>query len=127
MALAFSSRHPNAGKAMANWERKSSYLLREIVKFRTYIDVLTLAGEERRSVRERREEEEKKTVKGEDEEEGPKGEEDTEGEGDSPETKQTETETETDAKVDEREESPANESANPKAASSDAKGKMVAV
>lgn len=25
---------------MANWERKSSYLLREIVKFRTYIDTL---------------------------------------------------------------------------------------
>jgi hypothetical protein len=25
---------------MANWERKSSYLLREIVKFRTYIDSL---------------------------------------------------------------------------------------
>lgn len=28
---------------MANWERKSSYLLREIVKFRTYIDVLQAA------------------------------------------------------------------------------------
>jgi len=28
---------------MNNWERKSSYLLREIVKFRTYIDVLQLA------------------------------------------------------------------------------------
>ncbi len=25
---------------MANWERKSSYLLREIVKFTTYIDSL---------------------------------------------------------------------------------------
>ena len=25
---------------MNNWERKSSYLLREIVKFRTYIDCL---------------------------------------------------------------------------------------
>ncbi len=25
---------------MTNWERKSSYLLREIVKFRTYIDCL---------------------------------------------------------------------------------------
>ncbi len=34
---------------MSNWERKSSYLLREIVKFRTYIDSLNLAkrlGEE---------------------------------------------------------------------------------
>ncbi|KAH7138263.1 hypothetical protein B0J11DRAFT_587439 [Dendryphion nanum] len=43
MLIAFSPRHPNAGKAMANWERKSSYLLREIVKFRTYIDSLTAA------------------------------------------------------------------------------------
>ncbi|KAJ5886365.1 uncharacterized protein N7473_009039 [Penicillium subrubescens] len=40
MNLAFSPRHPNCAKAMANWERKSSYLLREIVKFRTYIDSL---------------------------------------------------------------------------------------
>ena len=39
----FSPRHPNSAKAMANWERKSSYLLREIVKFRTYIDGLTAA------------------------------------------------------------------------------------
>lgn len=43
MLIAFSPRHPNAAKAMANWERKSSYLLREIVKFRTYIDSLTAA------------------------------------------------------------------------------------
>lgn len=28
---------------MANWERKSSYLLREIVKFRTYIDSVQAA------------------------------------------------------------------------------------
>ena len=28
---------------MANWQRKSDYLLREIVKFRTYIDSLTAA------------------------------------------------------------------------------------
>jgi hypothetical protein len=28
---------------MNNWERKSSYLLREIVKFRTYIDALSSA------------------------------------------------------------------------------------
>ncbi len=28
---------------MANWEKKSSYLLREIVKFRTYIDSLQAA------------------------------------------------------------------------------------
>jgi hypothetical protein len=43
MVLSFSPRHPNSGKAMANWERKSSYLLREIVKFRTYIDSLQAA------------------------------------------------------------------------------------
>ncbi len=28
---------------MVNWEKKSSYLLREIVKFRTYIDCLQTA------------------------------------------------------------------------------------
>lgn len=28
---------------MINWQRKSDYLLREIVKFRTYIDCLTAA------------------------------------------------------------------------------------
>jgi len=43
MLLAFTPRHPNAQKAMANWEKKSSYLLREIVKFRTYIDCLQAA------------------------------------------------------------------------------------
>lgn len=43
MALAFSPRHPNSSKALANWERKSAYLLREIVKFRTYIDSLKAA------------------------------------------------------------------------------------
>ncbi|KAK2784105.1 hypothetical protein FQN53_008822 [Emmonsiellopsis sp. PD_33] len=43
MVLAFTPRHPNSNKALANWERKSSYLLREIVKFRTYIDCLQAA------------------------------------------------------------------------------------
>ena len=43
VSLAFSPRHPNSAKATANWERKSSYLLREIVKFRTYIDCLQAA------------------------------------------------------------------------------------
>ena len=43
MLLAYSPRHPNAAKAMQNWERKSSYLLREIVKFRTYIEALKAA------------------------------------------------------------------------------------
>ncbi|PPJ57631.1 hypothetical protein CBER1_00223 [Cercospora berteroae] len=41
--LAYSPRHPNFAKAMANWQRKSDYLLREIVKFRTYIDSLSAA------------------------------------------------------------------------------------
>ncbi|KAK6537953.1 hypothetical protein TWF694_010848 [Orbilia ellipsospora] len=43
MLLAFTPRHPNYNKAMNNWERKSSYLLKEIVKFRTYIDALSSA------------------------------------------------------------------------------------
>ncbi|RAL64618.1 hypothetical protein DID88_001651 [Monilinia fructigena] len=43
MLLAYTPRHPNAQKAMANWEKKSSYLLREIVKFTTYIDSLHAA------------------------------------------------------------------------------------
>ncbi|PGH10668.1 hypothetical protein AJ80_07424 [Polytolypa hystricis UAMH7299] len=43
MMLSFTPRHPNAAKAQVNWERKSSYLLREIVKFRTYIDCLQAA------------------------------------------------------------------------------------
>lgn len=49
--LAFSSRSVNAAKAVGNWERKSSYLLREIVKFRTYVDVLSFAREEKERVR----------------------------------------------------------------------------
>ncbi|KAJ5017480.1 PH and SEC7 domain-containing protein [Colletotrichum sp. SAR 10_99] len=43
MLLAFTPRGNNANKAMANWERKSAYLLREIVKFRTYVDCLQQA------------------------------------------------------------------------------------
>lgn len=43
MLLAFTPRGANANKAMANWERKSAYLLREIVKFRTYVDCLQQA------------------------------------------------------------------------------------
>ncbi|KAL8999606.1 MAG: hypothetical protein Q9169_001566 [Polycauliona sp. 2 TL-2023] len=50
MLLAFSTRHPNSTKAMANWERKSSYLLREIVKFRTYIDCLQAARAHKETV-----------------------------------------------------------------------------
>lgn len=44
MLLAFTPRGSNATKAMANWEKKSSYLLREIVKFRTYVDCLQFAN-----------------------------------------------------------------------------------
>lgn len=32
---------------MANWERKSSYLLQEIVKFTTYVDCLKAAQSEK--------------------------------------------------------------------------------
>ncbi|KAI9928047.1 hypothetical protein MW887_002899 [Aspergillus wentii] len=50
MVLSFSPRHPNATKAMANWEKKSSYLLREIVKFRTYIDSLQAAFDHKNKI-----------------------------------------------------------------------------
>lgn len=43
MLLAFTPRGANANKAMNNWERKSAYLLREIVKFTTYVDCLQQA------------------------------------------------------------------------------------
>lgn len=36
---------------MSNWERKSCYLLREIVKFRTYIDCLIGAREREQEIR----------------------------------------------------------------------------
>jgi len=41
--LQYSPRHANSNKALANWQRKSDHLLREIVKFRTYIDSLSAA------------------------------------------------------------------------------------
>jgi Pleckstrin homology domain/Sec7 domain len=50
MQLAFSTRHPNTTKAMANWENKSSYLLREIVKFKTYVDSLIMAQKEKEKI-----------------------------------------------------------------------------
>ncbi len=58
MLLAFSSRHPNSAKAMGNWEKKSSYLLREIVKFRTYIDTLQTACATKEKIQKMRREEE---------------------------------------------------------------------
>lgn len=51
MVHAFSPRSVNGTKAMHNWERKSSYLLREIVKFRTYVDVLAFAKAEKQRVK----------------------------------------------------------------------------
>jgi len=39
----YSPRHANYARAMTNWQRKSEYLLRESVKFRTYIDSLSAA------------------------------------------------------------------------------------
>ncbi|KAL7951445.1 hypothetical protein V8C42DRAFT_304108 [Trichoderma barbatum] len=50
MLLAFTPRGNNANKAMANWERKSAYLLREIVKFRTYVDTLQQSESRRREI-----------------------------------------------------------------------------
>ncbi|KAF2129773.1 Sec7 domain-containing protein [Dothidotthia symphoricarpi CBS 119687] len=50
LMITFSPRHPNAARAMANWERKSQYLLREIVKFRTYIDTLTMAQTQKQKI-----------------------------------------------------------------------------
>jgi len=35
---------------MANWERKSSYLLQEIVKFTTYVDCLKAAQAEKEKI-----------------------------------------------------------------------------
>ncbi|EUC39345.1 hypothetical protein COCCADRAFT_80528 [Bipolaris zeicola 26-R-13] len=73
LLIAFSPRHPNAAKAMANWERKSQYLLREIVKFRTYIDTLANAQAQKQKIyaeREAREAEADETNK--DEESGGK-------------------------------------------------------
>jgi hypothetical protein len=43
MLLAFSPRGSNAAKAMSNWQKKSQYLLREIGKYRNYVDALRQA------------------------------------------------------------------------------------
>ncbi|KAI5806283.1 hypothetical protein EDC01DRAFT_142815 [Geopyxis carbonaria] len=54
MQLAFSPRHPNSSKALNNWEKKSSYLLREIIKFRTYIETLQGANARREAIKSER-------------------------------------------------------------------------
>jgi hypothetical protein len=59
MLLAFSPRHPNSHKAMTNWEKKSSYLLQEIVKFQTYVDSLEAARVQKEKVYAMRKEDEK--------------------------------------------------------------------
>ena len=41
--MQYSARSVNLAKASANWERKSQYLLAEIVKYQTYIEALTSA------------------------------------------------------------------------------------
>jgi hypothetical protein len=58
MLLAFSQRHPNSNKAMANWEKKSSYLLREIIKFQTYVDSLQAANIQKEKIYAMRKEDE---------------------------------------------------------------------
>jgi hypothetical protein len=58
MLLAFSQRHPNSNKAMTNWEKKSSYLLREIVKFQTYVDSLQAANTQKEKIYAMRKEDE---------------------------------------------------------------------
>jgi hypothetical protein len=44
----------NWNKVTGNWEKKSAYLLREVVKFRTYIEALERAGREKEKVYEER-------------------------------------------------------------------------
>ena len=75
MILAFTPRHTNCNKAMANWERKSSYLLHEIVKFRTYLECLQTAQREKERVYEERAEKERMKEKTEEEERVERGEE----------------------------------------------------
>ncbi|KAL1838183.1 hypothetical protein VTJ49DRAFT_2964 [Mycothermus thermophilus] len=56
MLGAFSPKSTNAAKAMANWGRKSEYLLREIVRYRTYVESLRHADGRRSEVYAEREE-----------------------------------------------------------------------
>lgn len=55
---------------MANWEKKSSYLLREIVKFRTYIDCLQAAEIGKQKIYRERAERKKEFERGDEEGEG---------------------------------------------------------
>ncbi|OQO01632.1 hypothetical protein B0A48_12668 [Cryoendolithus antarcticus] len=53
--LAYSPHTHNYRRALANWQHKSEYLLREIVKFRTYIESLAAAMKARDEVLAKRE------------------------------------------------------------------------
>lgn len=57
---------------MSNWERKSSHLLREIVKFRTYIDCLQSAQTQKERIYAERETVTATSAAKEEEEEGMK-------------------------------------------------------
>jgi|SRR5271155_5133166 len=41
--MQFTPRHPNGLKAQTNWERRSQYLIQEIVKYKTYVEILSRA------------------------------------------------------------------------------------
>ena len=64
ISMAFTHRQSNHTKAKNNWERKSSYLLREIVKFSTYLESLQFAQKEMERVKAEKKlkEEEKKKL-----------------------------------------------------------------
>ncbi|KAK9894038.1 hypothetical protein P389DRAFT_174035 [Cystobasidium minutum MCA 4210] len=51
MLRLYSPRSANAAKATANWERKSKYLLAELVKYQTYVEALRVARQERQKRR----------------------------------------------------------------------------
>jgi Pleckstrin homology domain len=66
--LAYTPRTANYIKAMNNWERKSSYLLQEIVKFTTYIESLRMAQTQQEKISAEREEREQQKDRAADEE-----------------------------------------------------------
>ncbi|SPO20231.1 uncharacterized protein UTRI_00628_B [Ustilago trichophora] len=55
MLSLYSPKGQNHAKALANWERKSNYLLQELVKYQSYVEILKKSGDlkaERRAKRE---------------------------------------------------------------------------
>ena len=42
-AYQYVPRSVNASKALSNWEKKSKYLLAELIKYQTYVDALWIA------------------------------------------------------------------------------------